>query len=532
MTKSVRRAEWVLIIIMILAILLPQLLGSGDSEDGSDRQGDIASVQDLNGKRACTVTGSNFAVILAEQFPDTEIHYVNDWADECIQVDQGRADFLLWEESSLPELYEEYPALMALPDPVGSMASSWCTPRTPAGEKLRAEINTFLAELRQQGLLEKLYRKWADQQTAPDHVDDFPMAGEPKGTLKIVTSLDWAPVSYQNGTNPCGYLIELLYRFCAWGGYTADFDFVDIQSALAGFSTGKYDLIGYGLQYQEEAAESMYFTDPVMEESVYAVISRSRYAGTEGSQADGGQAEKAPSFLERLQKSLEKNFIREDRWKRLLSGLGVTLMLSFLSILFGTALGAGICAMHMSRRPYPCAFARIYIKLLQGTPIVVLLLVLYYIIFGKADVSAFWVCVLGLSLDFSAYASEIFRSGIEAVPAGQARAARALGFRPAAAFVHVVLPQMVVHCLPVYIGQMITTVKMSSVAGYISVQDLTKASDLIRSRTYEAFFPLLITAVIYYLITWLLTLLLKQLEKRIDPARRKRQIRGVKEYAD
>ena len=210
--------------------------------------------------------------------------------------------------------------------------------------------------------------------------------------------------------------------------------------------------------------------------------------------------------------------------------------LSFQEILFnlfaGVVAGGIICAMRMSRHPLPNAFARIYIRWLQGMPIVLMLLILYYVVFSKSNIEAFWVCVLGFSLDFSAYASEMFRSGIQAVPAGQQKAAKALGFKPFAAFRHVVFPQMVIHCLPVYVGQVISTVKLTSVAGYISVMDLTRVSDLIRSRTYEAFFPLIVTALIYFLVACLLTLLLKALENRIDPTRRKRQIKGVTVHAD
>ena len=156
-----------------------------------------------------------------------------------------------------------------------------------------------------------------------------------------------------------------------------------------------------------------------------------------------------------------------------------------------------------------------------------LLMILYYIIFGKTSVSAFWVCVLGFSLDFSAYASEIFRSGIEAVPSGQFRAAKALGFKPVDAFLRVVLPQSMLYIVPVYIGQLISTVKLTSVAGYISVEDLTRASDIIRSRTYEAFFPLVVTAIIYFLVALLLTRLLKIAQHRVDPMSRPRTVKGV-----
>ena len=118
------------------------------------------------------------------------------------------------------------------------------------------------------------------------------------------------------------------------------------------------------------------------------------------------------------------------------------------------------------------------------------------------------------------------------MPEGQKKAAVALGFSKAETFIHIVFPQMVIHSLPVYIGQVITTIKLTSVAGYISVQDLTRVSDMIRARTYDAFFPLIFTALVYFGISALMMRFLRILEKRIDPMKRKRVVRGVKQRAD
>ncbi len=469
-----------------------------------------------------------FESLIRENFPDAGVSYVTDWPEECLQVRQGKADALLWEESSLPALYEEYPELIALPEPVGQLDYRWCTQKTPEGKALLGELNAFFSELRERGETEEIYRRWENTDTAPDHVESFPMSAAPKGELKAVTCLDWQPVVYQNGEKPCGYMIELFYRFCAWAGYTPVLEAVDIQGVQAGFNTGKYDLLVYGMVYREENAEVVDFTDPVMGEPVYPVVLKSRWTGA-AQGADGPVG--AERFFERLANSFEKNFIRESRWKMILSGLRVTVALSVLSVLFGTVLGAAICFMRLSRNVLCAAFAKIYIRCIQGMPIVLMLLILYYLVFGKTDASAFWICVLGFGMDFSAYAAEMYRSGVQAVPAGQLRAAKALGFPPAKAFLHVVLPQMVIHCLPVYVGQVISTVKLTSVAGYISVLDLTRVSDLIRARTYEAFFPLTFTAAAYFLVAWLLTLTLKYLEGKLDPMQRKRTIRGVREDA-
>jgi polar amino acid transport system substrate-binding protein len=124
-------------------------------------------------------------------------------------------------------------------------------------------------------------------------------------------------------------------------------------------------------------------------------------------------------------------------------------------------------------------------------------------------------------MNFGAYVSEMIRTGILAVDKGQMEAALALGYTKPHAFMKIVLPQAARHFLPVYQGEFISMVKMTSVVGYIAIQDLTKASDIIRSRTFEAFFPLITTAVIYFIIAWLLTRVLTMLQNRLDPRRKK-----------
>ena len=525
-TREIRRAQLVILLFLAAALILSQLLA--DPEEGTQTDGaGWETPEDLEYGTFAVVTGSAYDKIIRDLYPHATIRHVSDWSDETLMVSMGRADALVREKSSIGEMQQEFPDLVPMQEAVSQLKCSWCTPRTDFGLKVCREVNSFIAELREEDMLTELYQKWENPETAPDHIEQFPMTGEYRGRLRIVSCLDWAPVSYQNGSNPCGYVIELAYRFCAWAGYEPVFEFVDIQSGLAGFEAGKYDLFAYGMEYTEEAAEAEYFTDVLMEEPVYAVVHRNNYLYAESADTAAQSASRLQTLLAKLESSIEKNFIRENRWQLILSGLGMTAALSALSTLLGTVFGAILCALRMSPRPYPTAFARMMIKVLQGTPIVMMLMVLYYVVFGKINISAFWICVLGFSLDFSSYASEIFRSGIEAVPAGQYRAAQALGFKPFEAFIRVVLPQAMMHIVPVYIGQLITTVKLTSVAGYISVQDLTRVSDIIRSRTYEAFFPLVFTTAVYFLLASLLVSLLKPLERRYDPRLRPRTVKGV-----
>lgn len=233
------------------------------------------------------------------------------------------------------------------------------------------------------------------------------------------------------------------------------------------------------------------------------------------------------SFLQRAGESFNKTFLREQRWKLIVSGLLVTLLISVLSALFGTLIGFGLCLQLRSKNSFLHGLANAFVRIIQGIPIVVLLMVLFYIVFASAQMNGIIVAIIGFSINFGVYVSVMMRTGIEAVDKGQWEAASSLGFKRFDTFRYVIAPQALHHTLPVYKGEFISMVKITSVVGYIAIQDLTKASDIIRSRTYEAFFPLIVTALIYFILAWGLTLLLDLAEITIDPKKRSRTPKGI-----
>ena len=153
-------------------------------------------------------------------------------------------------------------------------------------------------------------------------------------------------------------------------------------------------------------------------------------------------------------------------------------------------------------------------------------MIIFYIIFASVNINPVLVAVIAFGINFGAYVSEMFRTSIQSIDKGQSEAGIASGFTKVQTFVHIVMPQALRQVLPVYKGEFISLVKMTSIVGYVAVQDLTKASDIIRSRTFDAFFPLIMAAVIYLLIAWLLTWALGRVEISVDP-KRKRTIKEV-----
>ena len=212
--------------------------------------------------------------------------------------------------------------------------------------------------------------------------------------------------------------------------------------------------------------------------------------------------------------SFYNNLIAEDRYRMILDGLQVTLLITFCAAIFGTLLGGLVCWMRMSRRKWVSTTAKVYIDIMRGTPVLVLLMLMYYVVMAPVNATGIVVAIITFALNLAAYVSEMLRTAIEGIDRGQTEAGLALGYTRRQTFFKIVLPQVVKAVMPVYQGEVISLLKGTSIVGYIAVADMTRASDLIRSRTFDAFFPLIVTAIIYFIMAWLIGLLLTSLVQR------------------
>ncbi len=215
-----------------------------------------------------------------------------------------------------------------------------------------------------------------------------------------------------------------------------------------------------------------------------------------------------------IAESFTNNLITEDRYRMILDGLQVTLLITVCAALLGTLLGGLVCWMRMSRRKWVSTTAKVYIDIMRGTPVLVLLMLMYYVVMAPVNATGIVVAIVTFALNTAAYVSEMLRTAIEGIDRGQTEAGLALGYTPRQTFLRIVLPQVVKAVMPVYQGEVISLLKGTSIVGYIAVADMTRASDLIRSRTFDAFFPLIVTAIIYFIMAWLIGLLLRSLVER------------------
>ena len=212
--------------------------------------------------------------------------------------------------------------------------------------------------------------------------------------------------------------------------------------------------------------------------------------------------------------SFYNNLIAEDRYRMILDGLQVTLVITICSAILGTMLGGLVCWMRMNRRAWLQQVAKVYIDLMRGTPVLVLLMLMYYVVMAPLDATGIVVAIVTFTLNTAAYISEMLRTAIQGIDRGQTEAGLALGFTQRQTFFRIIMPQVIRSVMPVYQGEIISLLKGTSIVGYIAVADMTRASDLIRSRTFDAFFPLIVTAIIYFFMAWLIGMLLQSLVQR------------------
>lgn len=223
------------------------------------------------------------------------------------------------------------------------------------------------------------------------------------------------------------------------------------------------------------------------------------------------------SFGNSVLNSFKRTIIDENRYVMFLQGLENTLIISLFSILFGTILGIILFYIQRINSHFVKLLSNGIIRFLQGVPITVLLLIFYFVIFGSVNINPVIVAIMAFSIYFSAYVAEVVKGAYASINRIQIDSAYSLGFNKMQTMKYIIIPQVLGIVIPVYKNEIVSLIKLTSIAGYISIIELTKASDIIRNRTYEAFFPLIFTAIIYFVICYIIGKILDLIYKKINP---------------
>lgn len=463
------------------------------------------------------VTGSLYGGYSREQFPNATIKEFNTFADVLVALKGGKVDGIMLDKPNFNSVARTDKSLTCITVPAYSVEIGFGFQKNDGGNALQAQMNEFLAKLKAEGKTDAMIDKWYGE-TEPEETIPLDELASNAKTLNVAIDTTRKPFVYMYEGKPVGFEIEVLYMFCKEYGYNVNISDISFASGLAGLASEKYDLVCGGLYMTDERKESVNFSDPYMNAEV--VMAKCERSGFE-------------NFMLSLRDSFEKTFIREQRWKLIVEGICTTMIISVFSVLGGTLLGFALYMLARSKTKWLSklakGFAKVYSTIIAGTPTLVVLMILFYIVFTSPDMSGVVVAIIGFILTFGSFVYEQLSLTVSGVDNGQLEAAYALGYSRNQTFFRIVLPQAMKMFLPSYSGEIVSLIKATSVVGYIAVNDLTKMGDIIRGNTYEAFFPLIAVALIYFAITWGVAGFLGILKRKAEPKRRKNKniLKGV-----
>ena len=448
--------------ILALCALLTALPGCGSGSDTAEEGG--APDLHLSSAVIAVEAGTTTETDARLEYPDAQYVYVNSATDGLLAVSSGRATAFAMNRASFESSVEgQDDKVMLHPDGVVGVGGSIAVGISPASSIPDAAslINAFIRDAQADGTLDDMARRWELEHdyTMPD----IPAAEEPELTIRIGTTGLMEPFTFYMDNQLTGYDIELMQRFACWCNAKLVVEVYDWNGLIPACASGKVDYVMSNLFETPERREAMDFSEPYMVVETVMVIRNT------GAVSESG-------FFDELVEGFEKTFIREDRWLMILNGLGVTLEISALTGLFGTLLGFGLCLVLRSRKRSFSAIAGVFCKLMDGIPSMVVLLIVNFVVFASTEVAPVAVAVISFSVMFSVAVAGTLNAGIGAVSRGQWEAAHALGLTKAAGFFRVVLPQAVRHVLPIYKSELVSMIKMTSIVGYISIVDLTRAA--------------------------------------------------------
>lgn len=467
----------------------------------------IQTVNDIDGKTVGLLEGATNFDSLQEKFPNSNIVWLPTYAD-CIQaLLSGKIDTYIADEPTARYQIQANDQLTYLPEIITN--EDYAFVLDPSNTELRNEIDDILSKYQEDGTLKDLEREWFDEEIK----QELPKIKNSNRVLRVITCVDQEPFAYVKDNQVMGYDIELMIRIGNELGVQVEIEEADFNALIPSVTTEKADIAIGGISTSEERSQVIQFTKNVYIGGCVAMIPKTSTP---------------KSFVDSLKDSFYKNFILEDRYLLIIDGLKITILLSVLTLIFGTILGFLFSFGLRSKYRVIEKISKLLSTFLDSMPLVVTLMILYYVIFQSVNISPVLIGVIGFTLDFANSVANLLNSGIYAIEYGQIEAGQALGYSNIQVFLKIVLPQVIHNIFSQYEGAVVSMIKGTAIIGYITVEDLTKVSDIIRARTYEAFFPLIATAVLYFLIAYLFIFVLRCVSKYFDPKQRPRVVKGVR----
>ncbi len=459
----------------------------------------INDLDDLRGKIIGVQLGTA-EDLSASEIDNATVEEYNSPYDVIQALLQDKIDCAIMNDKAAEAFLEINDSLSILEQPYGIEESAICISKE--NKELKIKLNKIIAEIKQDGTLDNIINAYFNNTGYVYEADDS--LDRSNGTLKVATNAEFEPYEYIENGQYVGIDMELCKVLADRLNMELKIDDMQFASIINAVVSGKDDIGVAGMAVTEERLKNVDFTDIIYSTAKQVVV------------IHNGTSSNISSFGDKLY----QNFIKDDRYKSLLQGLGITLLITLFAEIIGLALGLLIAFVRYTHDKLHILkigniFANLYLTIIRGTPSVIQLLIIYYVIFATANINKILIATIAFGLNSAAYVAEIIRAGWNSVDSGQYEAGRAMGFNYFETMHMFILPQALKNVVPTLGNEFIVLLKETAISGYIGIFDLTRAGDYIRSRTYEALLPLLTVALIYLIIVIIMSYIVSLIERRL-----------------
>lgn len=502
----------------------------------ADLQGAVIGVQ-------LGTTSDGLATELEKKGDGTRVERYNKGADAIQALLQGKIDCMVTDEAPAKAFQRVNPSLQILPETFDASSFAICVAKDHG--ELKQSINHAIRILKANGVIDSIVNRHLERGIAVAYTlktsggnlnssSDAPKSSDAKKvgpeafakkmgpealqklglkkSLRFATNATFEPFEYYQDGKIVGIDVDVANAIGDVLGVDVEILDMEFDAIITSVQAGKADAGIAGITVTPEREKNIGFTDSYADVRQVIMVNS----------GDAKVADSQQGFVDKFKSC----FIDDNRYQYMLQGLGNTLIITFFAIILSVILGTLIAivrARHERKGDWkiPNLICQLYLTIMRGTPTMVQLLIIYYVVFASADVNKIFVAVIAFGLNSAAYIAEVIRSGIMSVDNGQMEAGRSLGLSYGKTMRLIILPQAFKNVLPAMGNELITLLKETSISGYIGLVDLTKGSDIIRSITYEAMMPLGVVALVYLFLVLGLNAGVRKLEKRLRKSERK-----------
>jgi len=492
-----------LITTALLAVSVLSGCGNSQNDEAANTK-TISSIDDLEGAKIAVQLGTVGDIYASDYEGDeagTTVERYNKTADAVQALKQDKVNCVIVDEQPAIAFTKDDDSLEILDEAFAIEEYAICIAK--GNDELLGQVNEALAELEADGTLDMIKDNYIGDDTKGTCPYVTPEGTTyDNGTLVVATNATFPPYEYYNEGTIVGIDIEIITAIGDKLGMKTEINDMEFDSIINAVNTGKADVGIAGMTMTEERLKSINFSDPYTTSTQVIIVNN----GTESQSSIG------------LVDNIKRNFITDSRWKYIANGLVNTLIIAVCAIIIGLILGFIVAIIRSTYETtgklgiLDC-ICRLYLTIFRGTPMMIQLLIIYYVVFNSISINKILVAIIAFGINSGAYMAETIRAGIMSVDGGQMEAGRSLGLNYVTTIFYIIIPQAVKNTLPALVNEFIALIKETSICGYIGLTDLTRGGDIIRSITYDAFMPLIAVAIIYLVIVQILTKLTGKMER-------------------